>query len=304
MNIQQLRYVVAIANNGTFREAANKLYVSQPSLSVSIKDLEEELGFQIFNRTTTGTVLTTQGLIFYEKALEVVKCFDSFEKQFSESELDQNEFSVASQHYDFMAPIITKFAEISAEHILLRLFETTTIQILDEVAQGNSEIGIIYLNAQNRKGLFQRMEKLGLEFTDLMSFQTHIYLGKNHILAEKEELRLADLEGFPVVKFTQEKDEYLYYSENFVNTNETGLIYNVTDRATLNGILERTNAFATGSGFIDRNSVNAIKVIPLIDHLENKMVYIKRQDKDLSLAAVTFINLLKDYFEQFKEKDR
>lgn len=73
--------------------------------------------------------------------MEVVKCFDSFEKQFSESELDQNEFSVASQHYDFMAPIITKFAEISAEHKLLRLFETTTIQILDEVAQGNSEIG-------------------------------------------------------------------------------------------------------------------------------------------------------------------
>ncbi|WP_037583430.1 LysR family transcriptional regulator, partial [Streptococcus iniae] len=79
MNIQQLRYVVAIANNGTFREAANKLYVSQPSLSVSIKDLENELGFQIFNRTTTGTVLTNQGLLFYEKALEVVKCFDSFE---------------------------------------------------------------------------------------------------------------------------------------------------------------------------------------------------------------------------------
>lgn len=101
MNIQQLRYVVAIANNGTFREAANKLYVSQPSLSVSVKDLEEELGFQIFTRTSTGTVLTSQGLIFYEKALEVVKSFDSFEKQFSQSDLDQNEFSVASQHYDF-----------------------------------------------------------------------------------------------------------------------------------------------------------------------------------------------------------
>lgn len=83
MNIQQLRYVVAIANNGTFREAASKLFVSQPSLSVSIKDLEAELGFQIFNRTTSGTVLTSQGLVFYEKALEVVKSFDSFEKTFS-----------------------------------------------------------------------------------------------------------------------------------------------------------------------------------------------------------------------------
>ena len=85
MNIQQLRYVVAIANSGTFREAASKLFVSQPSLSVAVKDLEQELGFQIFTRTTTGAVLTSQGLVFYEKSLEVVKSFDSFEIFFSTS---------------------------------------------------------------------------------------------------------------------------------------------------------------------------------------------------------------------------
>lgn len=100
MNIQQLRYVVAIANSGTFREAASKLFVSQPSLSVAIRDLETELGFQIFTRTTTGAILTSQGMNFYEKALDVVKTFDSFEKHFSQSE-DSPEFSIASQHYDF-----------------------------------------------------------------------------------------------------------------------------------------------------------------------------------------------------------
>lgn len=303
MNIQQLRYVVAIANNGTFREAANKLYVSQPSLSVSIKDLENELGFQIFNRTTTGTVLTNQGLLFYEKALEVVKCFDSFEKHFSQSDFDQNEFSIASQHYDFLPPIMARFSEINKNYQSLRVFETTTIQILDEVAQGNSEIGIIYLNSQNRKGLFQRMDKLNLEFFDLVAFQTHIYLGQNHPLADRKSLSIEDIDGYPVVKFTQEKDEYLYYSENFVNTNETGLVYNVTDRATLNGLLERTKAFATGSGLLDQGSVNGIKVIPLEKHLENKMVYVKRKDKELSTAAVTFIQLLKEYFERFKRTD-
>lgn len=121
MNIQQLRYVVAIANNGTFREAASKLFVSQPSLSVSIKDLEAELGFQIFNRTTSGTVLTSQGLVFYEKALEVVKSFDSFEKTFSQADLDQNEFSIASQHYDFC-------------HLLLQLFRNNTMVIVSFVS--------------------------------------------------------------------------------------------------------------------------------------------------------------------------
>lgn len=205
MNIQQLRYVVAIANSGTFREAASKLFVSQPSLSVAIRDLEAELGFQIFTRTTTGAVLTSHGMAFYEKALEVVKSFDSFEKQFSQAAMDSEEFSIASQHYDFLPPLITAFSQAHPEHKDFRIFESTTIQILDEIAQGDSEIGIIYLNNQNRKGLLQRMEKLGLEFVELIPFQTHIYLAKEHPLAKKDSLVMADLLGFPTVRFTQEK---------------------------------------------------------------------------------------------------
>ena len=298
MNIQQLRYVVAIANSGTFREAASKLFVSQPSLSVAIRDLETELGFRIFTRTTTGAVLTSQGMNFYEKALDVVKTFDSFEKHFSQSE-DSPEFSIASQHYDFLPPLITTFSKLHPEHRHFRIFESTTMRILDEVAQGDSEIGIIYLNNQNRKGLLQRMEKQGLEFVELIPFQTHIYLAKNHPLADKSSLLMSDLVDFPTVRFTQEKDEYLYYSENFVDTTESPCIYNVTDRATLNGILERTDAYATGSGFLDSRSMNGITVIPLEDDLDNKMVYIKRSDKNLSTCALKFVSAMKDYFAEF-----
>ncbi|MEX2784701.1 LysR family transcriptional regulator [Streptococcus sp. H49] len=300
MNIQQLRYVVAIANSGTFREAAAKLFVSQPSLSVAVRDLEAELGFQIFTRTTTGTVLTSQGLTFYEKALEVVKSFDSFEKQFSQTDTKNNEFSIASQHYDFLPPLITVFSKTYPDYKNFRIFESTTIQILDEVAQGDSEIGIIYINNQNRKGLLQRIEKLGLEYVELIPFKTHIYLGKDHPLAVKSSLTMADLAGLPTVRFTQEKDEYLYYSENFVDTTESSLMFNVTDRATLNGILERTNAYATGSGFLDSRSVNGITVIPLVDNLDNKMIYIKRRDKNLSSCALKFVTVMQDYFAKYR----
>ena len=302
MNIQQLRYTVAIDNSGTFREAASKLFVSQPSLSVAVRDLEAELGFQIFTRTTTGAVLTSRGMTFYEKALEVVKSFDSFEKQFSQSDKESNEYSIASQHYDFLPPLVTAFSKLYPDYKNFRIFESTTMQILDEVSQGNSEIGIIYINNQNRKGLLQRMEKLGLEFVDLIPFQTHIYLAKNHPLAPKERILMSDLLELPTVRFTQEKDEYLYYSENFVDTSESSCIFNVTDRATLNGILERTNAYATGSGFLDGRSVNGIKVIPLEDNLDNKMIYIKRYDKNLSACALKFITVMKDYFEKFSPK--
>lgn len=303
MNIQQLRYVVAIANSGTFREAASKLFVSQPSLSVAVRELEKELGFLIFTRTTTGTVLTSQGMAFYEKALEVVKGFDSFERQFSQYQAENKEFSVASQHYDFLPPLITAFSKVYPEEKNFRIFESTTIRILDEVAQGDSELGIIYLNNQNRKGLLQRMEKLDLEYVELIPFQTHIYLGQQHPLEKKESLVMSDLLGYPTVRFTQEKDEYLYYSENLVDTTESPRIFNVTDRATLNGILERTDAYATGSGFLDSRSVNGITVIPLADDLDNKMVYIKRHDKNLTASALKFITVMTNYFAKYNPQN-
>ena len=298
MNIQQLRYVVAIANSGTFREAAEKMYVSQPSLSISVRDLEKELGFKIFRRTSSGTFLTRRGMEFYEKAQELVKGFDVFQNQYANPEEEKDEFSIASQHYDFLPPTITAFSQQYPDYKNFRIFESTTVQILDEVAQGHSEIGIIYLNNQNQKGIMQRVEKLGLEVIELIPFQTHIYLREGHPLAKKKELVMDDLVDLPTVRFTQEKDEYLYYSENFVDTSASSQMFNVTDRATLNGILERTNAYATGSGFLDSDSVNGITVIPLNDNLNNRMVYVKREEIDLSQAGTLFVEVMQEYFDQ------
>ena len=298
MNIQQLRYVVAIANSGTFREAAEKMYVSQPSLSISVRDLEKELGFKIFRRTSSGTFLTRRGMEFYEKAQELVKGFDVFQNQYANPEEEKDEFSIASQHYDFLPPTITTFSQRYPDYKNFRIFESTTVQILDEVAQGHSEIGIIYLNNQNQKGIMQRVEKLGLEVIELIPFKTHIYLREGHPLAKKKELVMEDLIDLPTVRFTQEKDEYLYYSENFVDTSASSQMFNVTDRATLNGILERTNAYATGSGFLDSDSVNGITVIPLNDNLNNRMVYVKREEVDLSQAGTLFVEVMQEYFDQ------
>lgn len=298
MNIQQLRYVVAIANSGTFREAAEKMYVSQPSLSISVRDLEKELGFKIFRRTSSGTFLTRRGMEFYEKSQELVKGFDIFQNQYANPEEEKDEFSVASQHYDFLPPTITAFSERYPDYKNFRIFESTTVQILDKVAQGHSEIGIIYLNNQNKKGIMQRVEKLGLEVIELIPFHTHIYLREGHPLAQKEELVMEDLADLPTVRFTQEKDEYLYYSENFVDTSASSQMFNVTDRATLNGILERTDAYATGSGFLDSDSVNGITVIRLKDNLDNRMVYVKREEVELSQAGTLFVEVMQEYFDQ------
>lgn len=147
----------------------------------------------------------------------------------------------------------------------------------------------------------QRVEKLGLEVIELIPFYTHIYLREGHSLAQKEELVMEDLADLPTVRFTQEKDEYLYYSENFVDTSASSQMFNVTDRATLNGILERTDAYATGSGFLDSDSVNGITVIRLKDNLDNRMVYVKREEVELSQAGTLFVEVMQEYFDQKEE---
>lgn len=300
MNIQQLRYVVAIARSGTFREAASSLFVSQPSLSVSVKDLEEELGFKIFNRLATGVVLTKRGKVFLEKAQKLVTNFESFENQYSQLVGRDKEFSVASQHYDFLPLLMLTFTKAYPEYKQFRLFESTTVQILDEVAEGYSELGLIYLNDQNRPNLLAKMEQDGLEFFELASFQTHIYLRAGHPLTAKEVLIIDDLANLPTVRFTQEKDEYLYYFEHLVDRSQSSAIFNVTDRATLNALLVGTDAYATGSGFVEQDCQQVV-TRPLAGDSRNQLVYVKRTEMALSPCAARFVEVMQDYFNQREE---
>ena len=237
---------------------------------------------------------------FYEKAQNLVKGFDSFENLYLQPEEEKVEFSISSQHYDFLPPLITEFSAAHPDYANFRIFESTTVQILDEVAQGYSELGIIYLNHRNTKGIMQKLNKLHLEAVDMIEFQTHLYIRKGHPLANKDEIELDDLVGLPTVRFTQEKEEYLYYSENFFDTSDSSVTFDVTDRATLNGILERTDAYATGSGFLDSKSVHGITVVPLKEETGNKMVYVKREDADLSQCAQDFIAIMQAYFDKKK----
>ncbi|MDN6071034.1 MAG: LysR family transcriptional regulator [Lactococcus plantarum] len=298
MNIKQLRYIVAIANTGTFREASEQLYVSQPSMSIAVKDLEAELGFKIFDRLNTGVNLTVAGERFYEQAQSVLRDFDTFEAKYMSPTTLQHSFSIASQHYDFLAPVSVEFSEKNPDIKNIRLFESTTYNILTEVSDGVSDVGIAYLNNQNRMGITRMLDKLDLEFEELMTFKTHIYLRQDHPLASKPFVTNDDLRNLSRVRFTQENEQFLYYSEDLVETFENTKIFNVTDRASLNGILERTDAYATGSGCIDQASVHEISVIPLEDGNTNTLIFIKKKNMPLSDEAKSYKRSLENYFAQ------
>ncbi|MFC4653359.1 LysR family transcriptional regulator [Lactococcus nasutitermitis] len=300
MNIKQLRYVVAIANSGTFREASEQLYVSQPSMSIAVKDLEQELGFQIFERTNTGTSLTIAGERFYEHAQTVLRNFESLESKYSKPRETERFFSISSQHYDFLAPVAVDFAKKNPEIKNFRIFESTTYNILQEVAQGHSELGIVYLNKHNRSGIVRMLDKLELEYEEIFLSQTHIYLRKDHPLAKQKSINDDDLKNLDRVRFTQENEQFLYYSEDLVETFENTFIYNATDRATLNGILERTDAYATGLGFIDDASVQNVVVVPMDGDNGNSLILVKHRAHILSNAAASYKRSLEVYMENYK----
>lgn len=300
MNIKQLRYIVAIANTGTFREASEQLFVSQPSMSIAVKDLEQELGFQIFERTNTGATLTTAGERFYEQAQNVLRNFENFESKYTGSQKVERNFSVASQHYDFLAPVGADFAKKNPEIKNFRVFESTTYNILKEVSDGHSELGVVYLNKNNRAGILRMLDKQGLDYEELFISQTHIYLRAGHPLAEKEAIETKALKTLDRVRFTQENEQFLYYSEDLVETFENTFIYNVTDRATLNGILERTDAYATGLGFVDKASVANVVVVPLAGDHVNSLILVKNRGQELSEPAKSYKRSLEYYFEQYK----
>ncbi|MDR2833591.1 MAG: LysR family transcriptional regulator [Streptococcaceae bacterium] len=298
MNIQQMKYVVAIANNGSFREAAKKLYIAQPSLSHAIKELEEELSTKLFHRTNRGASLTDEGVEFVLMAQKLLAQFDLIETRYSNEEQKNVHFSISAQHYDFLAIVISKLLTTEVNYKSFRIFESTTQKIIQDVAKFRSELGIIFLNDQNSAAIGRVLEQEHLEYESLISFKTHIFIRQGHPLASYEEISEQDLRAYPQVRFTQETNNYSYFQEDLVDAIETDRVIHTSDRATLTGILQRTNAYGTGSGLVENPQAQDLALIPLKDSTINRITVIRPKNKELSPIAKKFVHFLKQYFTE------
>ena len=203
MNFQQCRYVQTIAETGSFSKAAKKLFLTQPNLSASIRDLEEELGVQLFERSNTGAKLTDDGHDFLKYAKRILGELDLLEGRYRKS--FKKSFTVASHHYDFLSLPMAHIAQrFRSDYQEFQLIETTTRKILKSVESFESDLGIIYLDEDNDHILERSFQHMDLTFTPLGEFETKIFLGRQHPLAHKKSLNLKDLEGYPQVRFRQE----------------------------------------------------------------------------------------------------
>lgn len=293
MNFQKLKYAVVAADSGSFREAARRLYMAQSSLSTAIKELEEEYQVQIFERTKRGIFITEEGSEFLSYARDILSQVDVLEKRYSESAGKQL-FSISGQHYDFVSEAFTqlvKKTDITNQDF--RLLETSTSEVLQDVKNAYSEIGIIYINLYNKKVIHQYLERYEIQFFELGEFQPHIFVGTQHPLAHKKSVKLEELDQYPVISFEQAEGSSAQLTEEAIAAKfENQSVIYLSDRATTINLLTATDAYLIGSGILTSQFKGMMKTIPIEDQSPNIIGYIKVRYRKLSEPAQELIRII------------
>ena len=278
MTILQLKYVVMISTSASMREASGKLLVSQPALSTTIKDLEEEIGIRIFERTNKGISLTQEGTEFLNFAKQAVSQYELVEHKYLVSEAGKDYYSISMQHYVFaIHAFVEALPKRKADHYSYLIKETKTDEVLQNVRDYVSEIGILSYSENNRNVIFKLLREYDLEFHPLMVCDTFAYLSKDHPLAGKKELSVEELKDYPCVTFDQSNEKEFYLSEEALSGYSFGKVIRTNDRATSCEMIQKLQGFAIGTGIMTENSA-----------VKDSFVSIKLKEEDpLTIGYIT-----------------
>ena len=251
MTFQQLNYIITISETGSINKAAEKLYLSQPSLTSAIKELERELGIVIFNRTGRGVTLTADGLEFLPYARQVYGQYLSMMEKYGKGGERRQKFGVSCQHYSFA---VKAFVEMAKAYDMAKyefaIRETRTLDVIGDVARLHSEIGILYLSDFNRKAILKLLHANGLAFHHLIDCNAYVYLWRGHPLAGRSSISLSDLEPYPCLSFEQGDASSFYFAEEILSTNEYPRSIKTCDRATNLNLMTGLNGYTLCSGII------------------------------------------------------
>ncbi len=300
MNISQIRYVLEVANSSSIREAATKLFISQPALSASIKELEEEIGILIFERTNKGIALTDEGREFVTYAKKVSGQYEIMEDRYLSKDSDKERFSVSSQHYNFS---IKAFTEVIKKHdpdrFVFSFHETKTGDVLEAVRTLKSEVGIISFSGANEAVIKKLIKEFGLKFTPLMRRETYIYVWKDHELAGRKEISIEELSEYPCIAFDQSDDSNFYLTEEAMADYDFKKLIKSDDRATTMELIAELHGYAIGSGMLsgDKAILKGMVSIKLKEEDPLTIGYIVRNGSDLSEYGKDYVEELLKYKE-------
>ncbi len=299
MTLQQLKYALTIADCGSMNEAAKQLFISQPSLSETMKELETEIGLDIFLRSNRGIVITPEGEEFLGYARQVTEQFGLLQSKYIDKKIKEK-FSVSTQHYTFaVKAFVETVKQTGMEQYEFAVHETTTISVIENVKNFKSEIGVLYQNDFNEKVLNKMFKENGLEFIELFQCDTFVYLWSGHPLADKKVISMEELDLYPCLSFDQGKNNSLYLAEEMKSTYEYKRLIKANDRATLLNLMIGLNAYTLCSGIIceDLNGTD-YKAIPLKETEKMRIGYIKRKGAKVSHIGELYIEELKKYKEK------
>ena len=272
MTLQQLRYVSMIANKKTLSEAAKALFITQPSLTAAIKDLEEELGITIFHRTNKGVTLTTKGEEFLGYARQMLEQLELIEEKYKGKTSGKQQFCVSAQHYSFVVEaFVDLLKDYEQDAYEFKIRETQTYEIIEDVAKLKSEIGILYLNPYNETIIQKELKRHEVSFYPLFTAKPHVFLSKKHPLSNQKSIALSDLVDYPRLSYEQGDHNAFYFSEEILSTLDCQREIIVRDRATLFNLLIGLDGYTISSGVISEalNGENIISIPLLVDDYMN-----------------------------------
>lgn len=280
MTLLQLKYIVTVAEEGTISGAAKRLFIAQPSLTAAIKELEKELGTQLFTRTNKGILVSPEGEEFLGYARQVMEQTRLIEERYFEAAPVRHAFCVSTQHYSFaVEAFVDLLKEQGGDSYDFRIRETKTYEILEDVAHLRSEVGVLYLNPFNETVLRKALREKELSFYPLFRAKPHVFVGKENPLAKKSVVELTDLAPYPRLAYEQGEHNSFYFSEEIQSTLDAPKNIMVSDRATLFNLLIGLNGYTISSGVIseDLNGPN-IRAVPLNveDYMEIGYILQKR----------------------------
>ena len=297
MTLQQLRYVVMVADTGTITEAANKLYISQPSLTNAIHELEKEMGINIFNRSNKGISPSIEGEVFLGYARQVLEQAKVLEDKYKGDDGGKKSFCVSTQHYSFAVnAFVDLIKRYGQDEYDFSIRETQTYEIIEDVSKLKSEIGILYTSSQNETIIMKLIRQNDLKFDELFVARPHVFISSRHPLADREVLTLEDLEDYPYLSFEQGDYNSFYFSEEILSTLDRNKNIKVRDRATLFNLAVGLDGYTISSGVISKelNGENIIGKPLLVDEYM-RIGTIVRKDITLSRYGKAYMEALKKY---------
>ena len=302
MTLQQLKYIIQIVQYGSITMAAQKLYVTQPSLSKAVSELEQEMGITIFSRSNRGVILSEEGTKFLSYARQVVEQAELLEQTYKYGEPVKRIFAVSSQHYAFAVnAFVALVKEYGKDKYEFSLRELRTNYIIEDVYTQRSELGIIFLSNFNREVLMRILKNKELQFVPEFTAKPHVFVSRKNPLADKKTVSREDLRLYPRLTYDQGINNSFYFSEELHSTDDSPKSIIVSDRATLFNLLIGLDGYTISSGIlsIDLNGTDIVS-IPLESDEIMEVGYIHISDRPLSPIARRYLEHFRTYISNYK----